>query len=255
MDEGKEGLLLIGTTTALLFVFLIAVLSVMLVYRRRKLIHAQEIKVISEKYQRELLQTQLEVQQETMQYIGREIHDNVGHQLTLAFLYTQQENATASMMEQVSQVINTALADLRSLSSSLIRNEQQWDDLAQLIQVECQKLQSLQLCKVHCDTQLEASATSAEVNHFLIRIVQEFTQNSLKHADCQEIRLSVRQEKQALVLQIEDDGRGFDTEASYPGMGLQNMKRRSEMIGASYVFQSTPGQGTTMTLNLPNPAV
>ena len=110
MDDSSEGLLLIGTTMVVLVAFAMSVLAVMIIYRRRKLQHLEEIKAMNERFSRELLEAQLEVQRQTMQYIGREIHDNVGQQLTLAFLYTQQlhpeDPKVASQLQSVAKIID-----------------------------------------------------------------------------------------------------------------------------------------------------
>ena len=92
MDTSKEGFLLIGTATIILIAIAIAFLFVMLIYRRRKLEHLQEVEAMKEKYHKEMLETQVDIQKDTMQQIGREIHDNVGQKLTLAALYAEHLN-------------------------------------------------------------------------------------------------------------------------------------------------------------------
>ena len=99
----------------LLMVFLITILAVMIIYRRRKLQHLAEIDKMNERFTGELLQAQMEVQQETMQYIGREIHDNIGQKLTLAVLYVQQLDIANSRVQEkvdsIAAIINESLAD------------------------------------------------------------------------------------------------------------------------------------------------
>ena len=147
MDESKEGALLIATAMVVLVAFVITVLAVMIIYRKRKLQHEQEIALMNEKFTSELLQTQLEVQQQTMQRIGQEIHDNVGQQLTLAYLYAQQIRITdepiAAKVQGVASLINDSLTDLRNLSRGLVDvHSIQSVDLAELIRLECQKVKS-----------------------------------------------------------------------------------------------------------------
>jgi signal transduction histidine kinase len=92
MDK-ENGYILIGLLVLFYLFFCLHFLTVMLIYRKRKLEHAKEVEIMNEKFTQELLNAQLEVQQQTMQYIGREIHDNVGQKLTLAALYIQQLDA------------------------------------------------------------------------------------------------------------------------------------------------------------------
>jgi signal transduction histidine kinase len=88
----------------------------------------------------------------------------------------------------------------------------------------------------------------------LFRIVQEALNNIVKHARAGEARVSLRQNAQAVVLSITDNGVGFDT-AAKPimggyGMGTTTMRERAEAIGARLQLQSAPGQGTRVTVEL-----
>ena len=88
---GKTELLIVIILFNILFVmFVTAVLIYIRSYKQRKKEHLNEIERKNELHQRELLSTQLEIQQATMQQIGRELHDNIGQKLTLVSLYVQQ---------------------------------------------------------------------------------------------------------------------------------------------------------------------
>ena len=84
-------------------------------YRVKKRTHLKELDTIDLLHKKELLKTQTEIQKETMQYIGREIHDNVGQKLTLSSIYLQQmvfENKAPQIDENINainDVINEAL--------------------------------------------------------------------------------------------------------------------------------------------------
>ena len=97
--------------------------------------------------------------------------------------------------------------------------------------------------------------TSEAVKSFLIRIIQEFIQNSLKHANCTEIGIRLHREEAALEIDVEDNGKGFDLDASEverTGIGISNMEKRAAMIHASLTLKSIPGQGTKMRLSIPS---
>ena len=88
----------------------------------------------------------------------------------------------------------------------------------------------------------------------LFRIAQEALNNVVKHARATEASLSLRQNRQAVVLSITDNGMGFDTGrkpimGGY-GMGTTTMRERAEAIGARLQLQSVPGEGTSVTVEL-----
>ena len=258
MDAQNEAFLLITTSMVLLMCFVIAVLAVMLIYRKRKIQHNRQITEMNTRFERELLKSQLEVQAQTMQHIGREIHDNVGHQLTLAYLYTHQldtdDPATRTLSEEIGNIIDKSLSELRSLSANLIKGQvSQSASLAELIRQESSKLKAVNFCDVRFDASGNFAPTSIEVNSFVLRIVQEFAQNSLKHARCSLIHFSLQQREDGLLLTAQDDGVGFDPQQlpEDAGIGLTNMHQRAEIIGGELTLTSSPGQGTQLKLIIP----
>ena len=93
---------------------------------------------------------------------------------------------------------------------------------------------------------------SVTVKSFLLRIMQEFFQNSLKHANCKNITVTAQDTAGGVLLEINDDGEGFDiNHTASAGIGLNNMKRRIQIIGGSYSLTSIAGGGTKLSLFVP----
>ncbi len=92
------------------------------------------------------------------------------------------------------------------------------------------------------------------------RIAQEALQNVAKHADAQRARLSLATDGDTVVLEVSDDGKGFDVEpalrqrADVPRYGLDGIRERAELIDAELRLDSRPGRGTTMRLAIPLPS-
>ncbi|GBC85319.1 Sensor histidine kinase LiaS [bacterium HR11] len=84
-------------------------------------------------------------------------------------------------------------------------------------------------------------------------IFKETVHNVVRHARCQKARVTVRVQDHVLRLTVQDDGVGFDTTAAAAGDGLRNMERRARAIGGILHVVSQPGQGTTVTLEVPVP--
>ncbi|RFM27626.1 sensor histidine kinase [Deminuibacter soli] len=256
MDDAKEGFLLIGTTMIVLVAFLITILAVMIIYRRRKLEHAKEIEHINERFSHELLQTQFEVQQLTMQHIGQEIHDNVGQKITLATIYLQQlQQAPPGIQQTIYNtiaILHESLSDLRMLSKDLTDASFLDTDLFRLISNECAKIEASGACAISLKSNVDYIDASNAIKSFTLRILQEFLQNSLKHAACSNISIALHHDSNGLQVKAEDNGRGFTlTPAKGNGIGLENMRKRAEMIQAAFSLSSIPGEGTRMLLQIP----
>lgn len=256
MDQ-KEGFLLIGTSMIILLALVLSVLAVMLIYRRRKLDHTKEVNLMNEHFAKEMLNTQLEIQQQTMQQIGREIHDNVGQKLTLASLYVQQldldkhDAFVQKKITAVTGIINESLSDLRSLSKNLTDTQHAGSSLYDLVNKECARINAAGTCTAGLHANTKQMPVSLAIKNFVLRTLQEFMQNSLKHAACTVINIRLQLEEDGLHIEATDNGRGFVTGTEARGIGLKNMARRAEIIGARFVLTSTPGSGTNMQLVIP----
>lgn len=256
---GKTELIIVLILFNIFFVlFVSAVIVYIRKYQQRKKEYLNEIEIKNEIHKRELLATQLEIQQATMQQIGRELHDNIGQKLTLVSLYTQQllyENRVPEVSEridQVSQIINQSLQDLRSLSKTLTDDNINQKEIVTLIQEEVDNTNTFKRCHVSFEHNFKQLDLGFVHKNVLLRIIQEFIQNSIKHANCKNIFINLNTSEEVLwELNLRDDGIGFDsTEIKSNGIGLTNMKNRAAIIGADFSLESRKNTGTTLNIIL-----
>jgi signal transduction histidine kinase len=244
-------------TNVILLILISGIVIFIFQYRKRKLVHEKEKAVMEEKHKLDLLHTQLHAQEQTMQFIGREIHDSVAQKLTLATIYTQKleyENqfpAIADKLRRISGVINDSLEELRELSRTLADNKMHETSLRDLLYFECGRVNDTGMCKATLESNFDREI-SVTVKSFLLRVVQEFMQNSLKHSGCNLINVRVKEVKEGLILDATDNGKGFDSgNTQSRGIGLSNMKRRIHLIGGLFNLQSEPGKGTQLQIIIP----
>ncbi|MFM2214478.1 MAG: hypothetical protein RL427_1741 [Bacteroidota bacterium] len=206
----------------------------------------------------QLFTTKIEMQQQTMSYIGKEIHDNIGQRLTLASLYAQQlehENETAEekdRIDTISFLINQSLADMRELSKSLTDNSIENNMICKLIEDECERVRKLNLFTVKFICHDKNLSIAYQSKAVLIRIIQEFFQNSIKHSACKNVTLQLDLSKNTITMMLIDDGSGFDLSSNYTnGIGLKNMKERTEMLAGAISIESKINVGTKITVTIP----
>ncbi len=254
--EQAEISIFIALSAAILLIFIGGILMFIIQYRHRRILHDKETAMLTETHHRELLQAQLQIQTQTMQDIGREIHDNVGQRLTLASIYANQMLASNpendERLKSIGSIINDSLAELRALSKSLVSEEADSAELAAILGRECERVKALNICGLECHMTDEHFAISATVKNFIVRIAQEALQNSLKHAACKHIDLRLEYDEAAgVTLSISDDGKGFDPTLPATGIGLQNMRQRAALVGGNLAIESKPGLGTSLLLTIP----
>ena len=85
----------------------------------------------------------------------------------------------------------------------------------------------------------------------VVQAAREALSNALRHADPQTVSLELRQEQDGVVLEVEDDGAGFDPLAAATGRGLGNLRMRAEALGGTLDVSSEPGKGTTVRIAVP----
>jgi len=256
-----EVIIFIVVATLILLVFIGGIIIFIFQYHKRKLIHEKEKAVLNEQHIQDLLNTQVEIQEQTMQDIGREIHDNVGQKLTLASIYTNQLAHAQPYPEiqgrvsEIGTIISESLAELRALSKSLTILNTEGSELMMHIEKECRRVNALNICEVTYEINDTDFKISNTIKNFILRIIQEFIQNSLKHAACKHIKLLLYYFDTGLAITASDDGAGFDQDQyqdeEKKGIGLLNMKKRAELIGAGFTLESGIKKGTTLQLFIP----
>jgi len=240
--------------------FLLFIVGVIVFIQQFKLKKKEHIAMLTrqeEEHQKELLENHIEIQIQTMQHIGREIHDNVGQKLTLASLYTQQlayENKAPQInenIENISQIINESLAELRELSKSLTDDSISKNSIYNLIENEARKVQKTQKCVISFICEHSKIELDYQQKSILLRTCQEFIQNSLKYAQCKTIQIELKSKDNELLFELQDDGIGFDTAKISNGIGLENIKKRTKILNGTYALTSNSDFGTRLTISIP----
>jgi len=254
----QAGWYLIGATALFLLIFIIFLLFYYRVQVRQNYFMLKE-EQMKFQYQEQLLQTQLEIQEQTLKTISQEIHDNIGQALTLAKLNLSTMLIVAD--EQLQQkilnskdLVGKAIGDLRHLSHSLDTDYVQEMGLQRAIEYELEMI----LKSGTQQTILEIQGTPFRLNKqkelVLFRITQESLNNILKHAEAKTIKIIMIYSPSSFEMQISDDGKGVDL-TNLPvedtGLGIRNMHKRAQLIGAGLNMNSTLQTGTTITIFLP----
>jgi two-component system, NarL family, sensor kinase len=250
----------IGGTT--LVIFLVAgIVAFLFVFSKRNWKHQVEKNQLKSQFQQELLQTQLEIQEQTLKTISQEIHDNVGQVLSLAKLNLNTFENTESAYNQTKindtkQLVSKAINDLRDLSRSLYGDKITELGLSVAIDNELRILKNIGQYQTELKIIGDSYKLQDKEEIVLFRIVQESLNNIVKHAKAKTIRVQTIYCPNLFTLTITDDGIGFDTvvlPSSQSGIGLKSIQNRTALIGGKFSLHSIPGEGTTVTIELKNP--
>ena len=256
-EESLTTLILLGTIIVIFFVAFVVMLSYLFTTKKNKLI--QEKQLMKTQFEQELLQTQIEIQSQTLQTISQEIHDNVGQVLSLAKLNlgtieVPENTSNQTKINDTKQLVSKAINDLRDLSRSLYGNKIAELGLADAIDNELKILQNSGQFKTSFKKTGEPFKLEPQKEMVVYRMLQESLNNAIKHSKAQNIDVVLKYETGGFRLRMTDDGIGFDTSiqpATQLGMGLKSMQNRAALIGAKLSVLSSKNNGTSINIELP----
>ena len=203
----------------------------------------------------------VQAQETERRVISRELHDEVGQ--SLSALLIALSNLTATVPADSQSAIKVPLAIVKTLAETSLRSVRDMalllrpsmlDDLGLVpaLQWQGREVSKRSGLAITVDAQGVPDELPDEYRTSLYRVVQEALHNSEQHAAASLVRVTLRAHGTALVLSIQDDGRGFDVEV-VRGMGLVGMQERIVNLGGTLSVDSGAGCGTLITARLPVP--
>ncbi len=189
--------------------------------------------------------------------IGRELHDNIGAQLTFMISsvdnlsYVEKEEKVLSRLNRISSFGRQTMQELRATIWAMKHDGGTLDDLILKVNELKRSVQDVITVKVRSDLKSEQHLNALELLN-LYRIVQEFVQNTIKYAEATEVSVTFTREKDSFLLTIADNGIGFDVkEHQFSGNGLGNMQKRCEECAGQFAIHSNKN-GTQLTCKIPS---
>jgi two-component system, NarL family, sensor kinase len=260
-SQTSDLVLAIVAISILILLLLSFIISFLFIYKERKKQHIFEKTQLQSQFSQTLLQSQLEIQEQTLKTISQEIHDNVGQVLTLAKLNlatsTSLTGEEAEKINTSKQLIGKAIQDLRDLSRSLNTDYVEEMGFIRSIEYELELLQKTGTVIPAFSINGKPVKLEKQTELILFRMVQEAIHNIMKHAEAKQINCSIVFTAEELSIRIEDDGKGFDPSPLHDeqykgfGLGLRTMSNRATLIGARFVVESSPGNGTAVSFYIP----
>ena len=246
--------------SAVLIIVGVFIVSFISMYTKSHNRHLTEKKEMEFKFQQELLQTQLEIQEQTLKNISQEIHDNIGQTLSLAKLNlnridARQPEKDGERIIHSRELVGKAIHDLRSLSRNLNTDMILAAGFLPALESEVQQVNRTGAFTASLEISGNPQKLDAKKELILFRIVQEALNNIIKHSGATSLQVRADFREHQFILSISDNGRGF--EPSLPGVtqplgsGLRNMRNRAAMIGGQFNLESNPDQGTLIEITIP----
>lgn len=192
-----------------------------------------------------------QIQDKERKHFAMELHDGLAQQLVLLNMYLSQiskNNDSFELVSKCKEISNNAIAQTRVLTYNLkppFLDEGLMNGITALFN-RLSLLDGTSIELTILDDQIKAKTFDYEVSYNVFRIIQEFINNSLKHAQSSTVNCTINTIDDRVYFELSDNGIGFDERTVKKNMGLVNIEERSKLYTTDYKFNSAPGRGTRL---------
>lgn len=245
--------LLIGISALAFFIALIG----FLIYRQQKLKNTQQAQEYKLKKAITKIETQNKLQEQRLN-ISRDLHDNIGSQLT--FIISSVDNIKYAFeitnekldgkLSNISNFAKETIVELRDTIWAMNSNEISHEDLEIRINNYIEKAKEAKdkiSFSFAIDPVLKIQKLTSVQGMNIYRTIQEAVNNAIKYSNANVISINAKKVKTQTIITIQDNGSGFDIETTEKGNGLQNMQKRIEEIGGKLDITSS-NEGTRVEI-------
>ena len=259
----KENIIVVVVVVTFLLAFLLFgfIASILVLYQKKEVAFERRLEDVKNKFRQELLQSQLDIQEQTLMNISRDIHDNIGQYISSAkhCLNTMQLHGEAEEKRLLAvDCLTKGLDDMRDLSRSLSLELIRSYGLPYAIENLVDQLKKSSTFTIIFRTAGNYGCMDEQREIFLFRILQECFSNIMRHAFASEINVLLDCSAiECVKLLVQDNGRGFSSdtaitsETGYGSGGISHMLNRSKLIDGKISIESYPGKGTRVNITIP----
>jgi two-component system, NarL family, sensor kinase len=260
-SEINEIVVVIIGGTILVLLMVIFIIGFFVVHNKRQQAYILETAKMKSAFVEEILRSESQIREQTMKNISRELHDNIAQMLTLVKInlngINTKKTTTSPKLALTKEYINTIITDLRGLSKTLNSENILENGLTETIHFELERLKKANIIDYTFKEKIAEVNLKDQQEIIVFRMFQEIVQNCLKHAKASIINVKIFVENKLLVIDISDDGIGFDFETTKNkkgftnGAGLGNLLYRAEILKGQLFINSAIGQGSSFILKIP----
>jgi len=248
--EDIDFIIPIITGTFLVGILLVFIIYFVLLYRKKQ----EEYEWEKEQTKQLLLTTKIEIKEQTMSNISRELHDNIGQMATLVkmnlSLFNYETEDDKRKIDEATDITDKLIIEIKELSTTIKGENLERFGLLNMIDKDIARMSRLDYIKILRTGEEYIPEMDHETEIYLYRMTQEIFNNVLQHSGSTEAILNITNKDKVLTLTFKDNGKGFDSNTYKQGSGLINLEERCKLIDAKFNIESQPNQGTIITISL-----
>ena len=255
MLEKEQILLIVYFIVVILFFAIFGIVFFVAFQRRKNKLLLDKFRT-EQRFEEELQNSKLEIQEQTLKNVSWELHDNIGQLLSAAVMQINMlsmnlDEKGKEGIQDVRSLVGDSLQEIRSLSKTLNHEVIENIGLEKSIKTELARFERLKFLTTDLSVEGEEVYINPKDEIILYRIVQEFFSNTIKHAEAANLQVKLKYTKDNLTITLQDDGIGYDMKSVQANSGLLNMKSRAELVQADLDCTSVPNKGVLLILRYP----
>jgi signal transduction histidine kinase len=255
-------LLTVLISTALILLFGASIIYFIFLYQRKRLSYQAEIAELREMFQSTLLHSKMEIQEQTLDHIAKELHDNFSPMVSvininLSAMLMRCPPDIKELVVETKAITKNLMTEFRSLSAALNTDHIMHIGFEGALERLLNQLSKSNMYVISIQKSGTSYRLSPEREIILFRMCQEVINNIVRHAKAKRISISLAFLSDLIKLEITDDGIGFDVNmvtspmSQKEGTGISNISKRAQLINAKFSIDSIIDKGTKFTISIP----
>lgn len=253
-----EIVLTILVSTILLLLFSGTIIYFLFKYQRKRDSHQKEMVELKEYFNKILLNSKIQIQEQTLNHISKELHSNIGQlasliNINLSELLYDVKDKESSILE-TKALAKSLMSELKSISTALNTDYIMKIGFEKALKNELNRVSKTMKYPVNLNVTGNSFNLEPEKEIILFRLCQEVINNIIKHAQASKIDVDLSYNDNSIKLMIEDNGTGFDLDLikgdrdKKSSTGLLNINKRAKVINAQVNIISKINVGTKVSL-------
>ncbi|KGO82659.1 sensor histidine kinase [Flavobacterium beibuense] len=254
--EREEIQLLIISFSIVLFTLLLTLFILFYFFQKKKSKFLIEKMTAELVFQSELTKSKIEIKEQTLTTVSKELHDNICQILSVALMQvniilSDESKYTKANMLNLKDLINKSLGEIRMLSKLMNGDIVLESSFIEALNEDLERIKQLKTIK--CSLNITGKVHDIDKEHetIIYRILQESISNILRHSHSETIDINIAFTDTNCNIIIRDTGKGFTLQNISKGNGFTNMETRAQLIGATFKIDSELEKGSQVTINYP----
>ncbi|RLD56831.1 MAG: hypothetical protein DRJ05_10690 [Bacteroidetes bacterium] len=248
----RQQIFIIGSVTGIILLVIIASLW----YNRKRLQQKATMETEKNKYRKKLLESTIDAEEKERKRIARELHDGVAQQLgglKIAWQVISKEYKGKGLekLKEITKTLDEATDEVRNISHQMMPKVLSTNGLVYAIEDMLEKTFKYSSIKYQFEHFGTEGRFKEKIELSLYRICQELVNNVIKHSGANFISVQLFKSKKHLILMLEDNGKGMNSDNNKPGIGFLNIASRIDTINGEVNYEPGPETGTVATIRVP----